>query len=126
LGAGAVLALLAALKKRYAANVEEWPTMAGKIENVFLDVSSSGRYEETHVGLGYSYSIGDEYFSGQIRLQSGESSLESAEEELIGKPVVVHYDPKKPEVSIFLEDEFQDWSVVRDRRISVWSSLGFS
>ncbi len=79
-----------------------WPTIAAKIENIFLDVSRGGpnRSDVTHTVLAYSYSINDTYYSGQIRLSAGEVSLESVEKEMIGEQVSVHYNPQKPEISI--------------------------
>jgi hypothetical protein len=122
----AILGMLAVWKKRFATKAEAWPTIATKIENVFLDVSRGGpnRSDVTHTVLAYSYSINDTYYSGQIRLSAGEVSLESVEKEMIRKQVSVHYNPQKPEISIFLKHEISGWLVVADRRISIWSWLG--
>jgi len=109
--------------KRFASKAEAWPTITAKIENVFLDSSSRGpnRQPETHAVLAYSYSIGDGYFSGQIRLLAGERSLESLEKGMIGQQISVHYDPESPTTSIYLEDYVKNRPVMKDRRTSVWS-----
>jgi hypothetical protein len=119
----AILGILALWKKRFAGKAEAWPTTIAKIENVFVDVSSRGpnHRDVTHTVLAYAYSIGDSYYSGQIRLSAGEASLGSVEKELIGEQVSVHYTPDKPEMSIFLKHEVGGWPVVADRRISIWS-----
>jgi hypothetical protein len=120
------LGILALWKKRFATKAEAWPTIAAKIENVFLDVSRGGpnRSDVTHTVLAYSYSLNDTYYSGQIRLSAGEVSLESVEKEMIGEQVLVHYNPQEPEISILLKHEIRGWLVVADRRISIWSWLG--
>jgi hypothetical protein len=122
----AALGILVLWKKRFATKAEAWPTITAKIENVFLDVSRGGpnRSDVTQTVLGYSYSINDRYYSGQIRLSAGEVSLESVEKEMIGGQVLVHYNPQVPEISIFLKHEIRGWLVVADRRISIWSWLG--
>jgi hypothetical protein len=117
--------VLAVAKRRFTARAGSWPTVAAKVENVFLDVLSRGlnRAEETHAVLAYSYSIGDAYCSREIRLWAGESSLESLDKEMVGQKVSVHYNPRKPDVSIFLGRDVKGWDVVHDRRTSVWSWL---
>jgi hypothetical protein len=111
--------------RRFARKAESWPTIAAKVENVFLDVSSRGpnHQDVTHTVLAYSYSIDGSYYSGQIRLSASEVSLESVEKEMIGQQISVHYNPRKPETSIFLKHKVRGWLVVADRRTSLWSWL---
>ncbi len=120
------LGALALRKRHFASKAAEWPTVAAKIENVFLDVFSRGsdRRDVTHTVLGFAYSVGDSYYSGQIRLSVGEVSLDSVEKEMVGKQILVHYNPEKPErTSIFLKHQVLGWLVVKDHRISLWSRL---
>ena len=113
------LALLALWKSRFASQAETWPTTTARIENVFLSVNSRGpnRNDIVHVVLAYAYSIKGSYYSGQIKLDAGEPSLESVQKEMIGQSVPVHCKPSKPEVSIFLNHKVRGWMVVPDRRI---------
>lgn len=60
----------------------------------------------------------------RLGFRRGEVSLESLEKEMIGEQVSVHYNPQKPEISIFLKHEISGWLVVADRRISIWAWLG--
>jgi Protein of unknown function (DUF3592) len=121
------LGILALWKKRFATKAEAWPTIAAKIENVFVVSSTRGvkgpRYEVTNAVLAYSYSIGGSFFSGEIKLMADDSRVETIEKELVGQQVTVHYNPKKPKKSIFLKHRVRGWSVVEDPRISVWSWL---
>jgi hypothetical protein len=121
-----ILGLLLLSKKRFAAKAETWPVTEARVENVFLDVSSRGpnRVEQTHTVLAYAYAIGDSYYSGQITLWAGQVSLESVEKEMVGRQISVHYNPEKPEISIFLKREVLGRLVVTDRRLSLWSWLG--
>ena len=123
--AAASLGVLALRKRHFASKAATWPTVVAKVENVFLDVSSRGpnRRDVTHTVLGYAYSVGDSYYSGQIRLSVGEISLEFVEKEMVGKTILVHYDPDEPQVSIFLKHKVRGWLVVADRRISLWTWL---
>jgi len=116
-----LLGIIALWKKWFASRAEAWPIIEARIENVFLDVSSRGpnRRDVTHTVLAYAYSIGGSYYSGQIRLWAGERGLESVEKEMVGQNVSVHYNPRKPESSIFLKHKVRSWMVVADRRISV-------
>ena len=117
------LAVLALLKGRFAAKAATWPTVAAKIENIFLDVTDRGpnHIPYTHAVLAYAYSVGDGYYSGKIRLLAGEASLDSLDKELVGAQITVQYDPERPVVSVFLVDEVSGWPVVKDRRLSLWA-----
>ena len=119
------LGMVALWKKRFLNQSESWPTTAARVENVFLEVSSRGRNrrEVTHTVLAYAYSISGSYYSGQIRLLADEGSLESVEKEMVGQHVLVDYNSKKPEISIFLKHKVRGWLVVADRRVSIWSWL---
>jgi hypothetical protein len=121
--AGLILSAMLVVKGRFAAKASAWPKTSAKVENVFLDTLSRGpnRTPETHAVLAYSYSINDAYYSGEIRLWAGERSLETVENKLLGQEIFVHYDPKRPEASIFLESDVHDWAVVKDRRLSLWA-----
>jgi hypothetical protein len=121
----AILVIVALWMKRFASRAGAWPPIDAKIENVFLDVSSRGpnRRVVTHTVLAYGYSVGGSYYSGQIRLLAGEASLESVDKEMVGQHVSVHYNPEKPEVSIFLKHKVRGWFVAADRRISLLSWL---
>ena len=77
----------------------------------------------TNAVLAYSYSIGDAYYSGEIKLAADDSRVETIERELIGQQVQVHYNPKKPAKSIFLKHSVKGWAVVDDARISLLSAL---
>lgn len=114
--------ILAMLKQRLAGKVGTWPTVSAEIENVFLDYTG-GKFPRSYAVLAYAYSVSGGYYSGQIQLEVGERRLASLEKDAIGDQILVHYDPEKPEASIFLEDEVKDWPVRRDRRISIWSWL---
>jgi len=118
--AATALGLLAVLKRRVAVRTAIWPTVRAKIENIFLDASNSHRNPVTNAVLAYSYSIRDSFYSGQITLSAGESSLESLREEMIGQQISVQYDPGRPEVSIFTRHKVRGWLVERDPRLSVW------
>jgi hypothetical protein len=71
--------------------------------------------------LAYAYSVGDGYYSGEIRLHAGEASLDSLDKELVGAQITVQYDPERPEISVFLVDEVSRRPVVKDRRLSLWA-----
>jgi hypothetical protein len=122
----AILGILVLWKNWFATKAKTWPVIEARIENVLLDVSSRGpnRVDRTHTVLAYAYSIRDSYYSGQIRLWVGQVSLESVEKEMVGEQISVHYNPQKPEISIFLEREVLGRLVVTDRRLSLWSWLG--
>jgi hypothetical protein len=122
----AILGILVLRKTWFASTAKMWPVIEARIENVFLDVSSRGpnRVEQTHTVLAYAYAIGDSYYSGQITLSASQVSLESVEKEMVGRQISVHYNPKKPEISIFLKREVLGRLVVTDRRLSLWSWLG--
>jgi hypothetical protein len=123
---GVILGILVLWKKQFARRAQAWPVTLSKVENVFLDASSRGpnRRDETHTVLAYAYSVDDAYYSGQIILSAGEASLESIEKALVGREISIHYNPTRPEVSIFLEHEVGGHLVVSDRRISMSSWLG--
>ncbi len=99
LAAAAVLVFLALLKWRFAAKAARWPAVTARIENVLVDVLSSGpnRSPTTLAVLAYEYSVGGEYYSGEIRLEASEEAAENAERDLIGKGLTVHYDPHEAE-----------------------------
>jgi Protein of unknown function (DUF3592) len=122
---GAIVGVFFFWTRRFTRKAETWPTIPAKVENVFLDVSSRGpnHTDVTHTVLAYSYSVGGSYYSGQIRLSEGEVSLESVEKEMVGQQISVHYNPRKPETSIFLKHKVRGWLVVADRRTSLWSWL---
>lgn len=122
------ISTLAVWKRRLAGKAETWPTVSAEIENVFLDYTGGHtryRVARSYAILAYAYSVDGGYYSGQIQLNAGERSLASLEKEAIGAQILVHYDSSKPEVAVFLEDEVKDWSVQRDRRISIWSWLSW-
>jgi Protein of unknown function (DUF3592) len=123
-----LLGIIALWKKRFAGRAEMWPIIDARVENVFLDVSSRGpnRRDVTHTVLAYAYSIGGSYYSGQIGLWAGERGLEAVEKEMVGQNVSVHYNPRKPDISIFLKHKVRGWMVVADRRISIWSWMGMN
>jgi hypothetical protein len=121
--AATALGLLAVLKRRYAVRTATWPTVRAKIENIFLDAPNSLGNPVTNAVLAYSYSVRDSFYSGQITLSAGESSLESLREDMIGQHITVQYDPGRPEVSIFTRHKVRGWLVERDRRLSVWTSI---
>ena len=91
-------------KRRFAAEAATWPAARAKIENVFIDVQNQGRYRTpvTHAVLGYGYSVGDLYYSGEIRLRAGETSLEPLDKEMVGQQVSIQFSPQEPGASIFL------------------------
>jgi len=122
------LGIIALWKRWFASKAERWPLIDARIENVFLDVSSRGpnHRDVTHTVLAYAYSIGGSYYSGQIRLWAPESNLELVGKEMVGQHVSIHYDPQKPESSIFLKHKVRGWQVVADRRISIWSWMGMN
>jgi hypothetical protein len=111
----AILGVLVFSKKRFTAKSETWPVIEARVENVFLDVSTRGpnRVEQTHTVLAYAYSIGGSYYSGQTRLWAGQVSLESVEKEMVGQRIPVHYNPEKPEISIFLNQVIEDKGTFR-------------
>jgi hypothetical protein len=122
----AIVGIIVLRKKWFATKAETWPMIEARVENVFLDLSTRGpsRVEQTHTVLAYAYSIGDSYYSGQIRLWAGQVSLDSVEKEMVSLQISVHYNPEKPEISIYLKHKVSGWLVVADRRTSLWSWLG--
>lgn len=112
-------------KRRFAAEAATWPAARAKIENVFIDVQNQGRYRTpvTHAVLGYGYSVGDLYYSGEIRLRAGETSLEPLDKEMVGQQVSIQFSPQEPGASIFLKHGVRGQEVVKDRRLSGWSWL---
>jgi hypothetical protein len=121
--AATALGLLAVLKRRFAVRAATWPAVRAKIENVFLDASNSHGNPVSNAVLAYSYSVRDSFYSGQITLSAGESSLVSVREGMIGQQISVQYDPGRPEVSIFTKHKVRGWLVERDRRLSLWTSI---
>lgn len=122
-----ILPIIAVWKKQLAMKAKTWPTIAAKIENVFIDVETHGgrfRHDVTQAALAYSYTVGESFFSGEIQLQAGDRSVEKLEAELIGQQVMVHYNPRKPVVSFFLKNSVSGWSVIRDSRISFSTWIG--
>jgi hypothetical protein len=117
----AVLAVIALLKRRFASAATAWPTVPAKIENVFLDGSSRGpnRNPETHAVLAYAYSVSESCYSGEVRLWASGLSLDLLERELIGQQITIQYNPRNPQVSIFLKHKIRGWLVVKDRRLSL-------
>jgi len=98
--------------------------VSAEIENVFVDVSNSlKRVPVSHAVFAYSYFVGGSYYSGQIRLVAGESSLEALRQ-MIGQQIAIQYDPTSPEVPIFQMNEIQGWDIERDSRLSIWTSIG--
>jgi hypothetical protein len=119
--AASVIGVVALLKSRFAAKADRWPTVAGRIENVFVDVLNQGpnRIPRTHAVLAYAYTVGDSVYSGEIRLRVGEAAVDDLDKELVGQSLLIQYNPEKPEVSIFLKHKFRGWLVVKDRRLSL-------
>lgn len=119
----ALLTAIALLKRRFASGAAAWPTATARIENVFLDSSSRGpnRNPETHVVLAYAYSVGESSYAGEVRLWASASSVDSVEKELIGQQITVRYNPRNPQVAIFLKHKVRGWLVVKDRRLSLWA-----
>jgi hypothetical protein len=120
----AIVGVWVLLKSRFAAQTASWPTVSAEIENVFVDVSNRlKRVPITHAVVAYSYLVGGSYYSGQIRLVAGESSLEILVREMIGQRISIQYDSTRPEISIFRMNEVQGWDVEKDARLSVWTSI---
>jgi Protein of unknown function (DUF3592) len=103
----ATLGAFALWKKWFAGRAKKWPVVAARIENVFIVSSTRGisapRYERTNAVLAYSYSIGDAFYSGEIKLTANDTKMETIEKELVGQQLGVHYNPKNPRKSIFLK-----------------------
>ena len=109
-----ILGVVALWKRSYAMRAQAWPTIAAKIENVFLNVETHGtkiRYQITHAVLAYSYSVGESFYSGEIELQAGDRVVKKLESELVGQQVMVHYNPRRPAVSLFLKSSVKGWQV---------------
>ena len=122
----AATAILVALKRRFAAKAHSWPSANAKIECVFVDyfrIGHSAGYEESHVVLGYVYSIDGSFYSGQAKLTAGDIFLEAVRESMVGHEITIHYDPARPEISIFLKQRVRGWDVMADPRISLSSWL---
>ena len=62
---------------------------------------------------GLFHSVEGSTYLGRIRLVAGEWSIESRDEEIVGKPLSVQYETLRPKI----------WKVERDRRLSVWTWL---
>lgn len=120
-----LLGVIALIRRGFAAKVATWPAVKARVENFFLDVTNRGinRIPHTHAVLAYGYSVADVYYSGEIRLWSGESSIEALEKEIIGKEISMQYNPRRPEVSIFTKHKVRGWDVVKDRRLSLYAWL---
>jgi hypothetical protein len=84
----AALGAFALWKKWFAAQAEAWPIVAARVENIFVVSSTRGikaRYEVTNAVLAYSYSIGDAFYSGEIKLTANDTKVETIEKELVGQ-----------------------------------------
>jgi hypothetical protein len=84
-----------------------WPTAPGIIESGEVStVRSRSRYwdreiETATAQLAYSYRLGGEYFAGyHIQTFNDEQKAWSYVDGLKGQPVMVSYDPKRPDVSV--------------------------
>jgi hypothetical protein len=64
----------------------------------------SNRHEVTFAALAHSYSVGESFDSGEARLMADGSEVEKLEAELICQSVAVHYNPKGPSRSMFVDD----------------------
>jgi hypothetical protein len=123
-GAAAILGVWSLFISRFASRVAQWPIAPARVENIFVDVSNDIRVPRTNAVMAYSYSVGGSSYSGQIRLLAGEWSLETLTREIVGQQISIQYDPDKPEASIFRMEEVHGWGVEKDRRLSVWTSIG--
>jgi hypothetical protein len=84
-----------------------WPTAPGTIESGEVStIRSRSRYwdrgiETATAQLAYSYRLGGDYFAGyHIETFNDEQKAWSYVDGLKGQPVVVSYNPKKPDVSV--------------------------
>jgi hypothetical protein len=106
----------------WSIHIDKIDQMIGAVIAVILAILVAWqKFDVTHTVLAYAYSIGDSYYSGQIRLDASEGSMESVEKEMVGHKLSIHYNPTKPEISIFLKHKVRGRLVVPDRRTSLWS-----
>ena len=119
----AILAIVALWKKAFAMRARDWPTISAKIESVFVFATQRRYGEVTHSVLGYSYCVAGDYYSGEIHLEAGGQKMHEIEANLVGKEISVHFNPAKPEVSVYLDDSVGDWLTMDDPRTSLSSWL---
>jgi len=101
-------------KRSRIMRAKAWPNVEAKIENVFIDTETSGvkyRREETYAALAYSYSVGESFYSGEIKLLADDSKVQELEKRLIGQLVTVHYNPRNPAQSVFVHESVRGWPV---------------
>jgi hypothetical protein len=94
------------LQRRKLALARSWPTVTGHVETISTRLEKRGGDQMVHVGeVRYSYSLSEQNYSGSYKRQF---LLHSSLEKWTGgysegQPVVVRYNPGRPNDSV-LED----------------------
>lgn len=90
---------------------KNWPMTTASVEQTCSDehvIPGQNRVSfEYEGGILYSYQVNGEFYSGQHNFGEIFSSTEDAlasVEHWVGKKILIHYRPDKPEVSAFLEE----------------------
>ena len=90
--------LLNAIREHRAAN---WATADGSVTTTNVKVIRADHNELALAELGYSYRVDGEYYSGYYKRQFvDEQEAWTFADESQGKPVLVRYRPRKPQVSV--------------------------
>ncbi len=94
-------------RKRQAGN---WPATPATINGAYALASNRQSGASGPVGflpvIQYSYSVNNEFYSGSFNLAVYEPSQESAQDtgkKWMGQKILVRYDPRRPESSIYME-----------------------
>ena len=90
------VAVLFARRQVSARNALNWPLTEATIQLVRIDHYGRNTGNPIYVG-DFSYTVGDDYYSGTVGISGSFSTGKAAPEGLANQKFQVHYNPGKPE-----------------------------
>ncbi len=96
---------------------KSWPTVRATIQTSQVLRGGPTRYQALIYRslLGYEYTVSDTRYSGLfVLIADDEATTKTLRNELLGKEVVVRYNPMNPEMSFLIEAELAGKRVVQN------------
>jgi hypothetical protein len=94
----------------------KWPTVQGIVQKGELIRAGPGKYLKlpSRALFGYSYSVGSVLYVGFFVVLTGLEPDQELRRRIEGRHVTVRYDPKKPNISVLVDKELDEHSIVQD------------
>ena len=77
--------------------IEQWPVTEGTIQSTSTEQVREGRGSRLIEVCDFSYTVGDEYYSGRLTVGRLDGEEDHSSRGLIGRKIQVRYDPQKPD-----------------------------